>query len=367
MGRVGGAPQIQGIPKLTDLIDNLNISDVAGQEVVWDTRKSSRTRGDYWALCPFHKETSASFHVLDHSNTYKCFGCGAQGDIVKFLQELRGLSRSEALKELCLFAGYELVDYSLVPVASYERNPSHTEIIDLKGRMEENFGSEHYLELGLIVGLYDQIRSHPRLLRSLHFGDDDYSSHVMDLVVQISRMGSRAFSEATGYVNAKFPRVEENAISESDLPIRSLAGYNFEKPRNDCIAVMMPFSSNFAPVYDAIGSAAQGAGLPVRRADEIWNHAVLVNDILELINHSALVICDLTGRNENVFYEMGISHAWGKTVIPITQSAGDIPFDIRHYRYVKYLNNAEGLERLVGDLRPKILQLVECASASKNT
>jgi hypothetical protein len=43
-----------------------------------------------------------------------------------------------------------------------------------------------------------------------------------------------------------------------------------------------------------------------------------------------------------VFYEVGIAHTLGREVILITQSEHDIPFDLRHLRYVKYLNNTEG-------------------------
>lgn len=38
----------------------------------------------------------------------------------------------------------------------------------------------------------------------------------------------------------------------------------------------------------------------------------------------------------------GIAHTLGKHVIPITQNAEDIPFDLRHHRYIRYLNNDEG-------------------------
>jgi hypothetical protein len=47
-----------------------------------------------------------------------------------------------------------------------------------------------------------------------------------------------------------------------------------------------------------------------------------------------------------VFYEIGIAHTLGREVILITQSVEDIPFDLRHLRYVHYLNNGEGLNQL---------------------
>ncbi len=58
-----------------------------------------------------------------------------------------------------------------------------------------------------------------------------------------------------------------------------------------------------------------------------------------------------------MFYEAGISHTLGKHVIPITQSADDIPFDLRHHRYLLYLNNGEGLSVLQHKLSERIATL----------
>src|SRR5438093_1248953 len=61
---------------------------------------------------------------------------------------------------------------------------------------------------------------------------------------------------------------------------------------------------------------------------------------------SRVVVCDFSNQNPNVFYEAGIAHTLGRPVIAITQHEGDVPFDLRHRRFVKYLNNEEGLADL---------------------
>jgi hypothetical protein len=65
-----------------------------------------------------------------------------------------------------------------------------------------------------------------------------------------------------------------------------------------------------------------------------------------------------TGRNPNVFYEIGIAHTLGREVILITQNAEDIPFDLRHLRYVRYLNNAEGRQALFDALEKRLTSLI---------
>jgi hypothetical protein len=119
-------------------------------------------------------------------------------------------------------------------------------------------------------------------------------------------------------------------------------------------SAMMPFEADFTPVYDSIRQAADSAGLRCRRADDIWENAAIIQDVVALIDRSRVVVCDCSGRNPNVFYEVGIAHTLGREVILITQSEQDIPFDLRHLRYIRYLNNAEGRAALTEALQVRM-------------
>lgn len=127
-----------------------------------------------------------------------------------------------------------------------------------------------------------------------------------------------------------------------------------ERIEPELVSVMMPFDLGFAPVYDSIRAAAEGAGLRARRADDIWENPAIIQDVVSLIDRSRVVICDCTGRNPNVFYEAGIAHTLGREVILITQASQDIPFDLRHLRYVRYLNNGEGRATLTEVLQARL-------------
>lgn len=121
----------------------------------------------------------------------------------------------------------------------------------------------------------------------------------------------------------------------------------FQIPEHEVIepalsSAMMPFDLSFNPVYESIRQASESVGLRCRRADDIWEHAAIIQDVVSLIDRSRIVVCDCSGRNPNVFYEAGIAHTLGRDVILITQSEHDIPFDLRHLRYIRYLNNNEG-------------------------
>lgn len=121
----------------------------------------------------------------------------------------------------------------------------------------------------------------------------------------------------------------------------------------DLLSAMMPFSG-FDPVWSAIKSATEANGMRWDRADNRWDHPAIIQDVVALIDQAAIVVCDCSGKNPNVFYEMGIAHSFGKEVIIITQNAADIPFDIAHLRHIRYHPNTEGLQQLEHDLSAKI-------------
>lgn len=116
------------------------------------------------------------------------------------------------------------------------------------------------------------------------------------------------------------------------------------------VAVMMPFDSRYDAVYEAIRDACGDHNLETKRVDEIYGPRVVVDDIFKTIVQSRFVVSDLTKKNPNVLYETGIAHARNCDVLIVVQNEDDIPFDLRHIRFVKYLPNSEGLRRLRTDL-----------------
>ena len=88
------------------------------------------------------------------------------------------------------------------------------------------------------------------------------------------------------------------------------------------------------PVCEAQGFAA-------RRADDFYG-SVLIEDIWPGICRARIIIADITNRNPNVFYELGIAHTMGKDVVLITQKLEDVPADLRHHRFIVYENSVGG-------------------------
>lgn len=90
---------------LDEIRQRLSITQVVGEHVIWDKRKSQPGKGDMWACCPFHGEKSPSFHADDRRGIYHCFGCGVSGDHFRFLTEKAGMSFPEAVEKLAAMAG----------------------------------------------------------------------------------------------------------------------------------------------------------------------------------------------------------------------------------------------------------------------
>ena len=103
------------------------------------------------------------------------------------------------------------------------------------------------------------------------------------------------------------------------------------------VFVLMPFDGAFDDIYQlGIKAACKEAGGYCERVDE----QIFVESILERvynqIDKADLLIADMTGRNANVFYEVGYAHGLGKRVLLLTQNADDIPFDLKHYPHIVY-------------------------------
>jgi hypothetical protein len=103
------------------------------------------------------------------------------------------------------------------------------------------------------------------------------------------------------------------------------------------VFVLMPFEEGLRPIFlDHIKTVAASLNLRVGRADDFFSSNSVVHEIWAAICNAKVVIADCTRRNPNVFYEIGLAHAIGKTTILISQQLEDIPFDLRHLRAIIY-------------------------------
>jgi len=121
----------------------------------------------------------------------------------------------------------------------------------------------------------------------------------------------------------------------------------FRKNPNLFIFILMPFDNPLTIIYENyIKKPLKSKGFTIKRADDIYKPNPILEDILDNLSKADLIIAELTGRNPNVFYELGRAHEQGKYVIQICQNTEDIPFDLRHIRTIIYENSSDGCEKL---------------------
>ena len=103
----------------------------------------------------------------------------------------------------------------------------------------------------------------------------------------------------------------------------------------DLAFVLIPLRDPFLRLFELqIKPTMELLGFRAMKADDIFRQASIMDDIWTFINIARLVVADVTGKNPNVFYELGIAHTIGKDAIILTQNKEDVPFDLRHLRFL---------------------------------
>lgn len=136
--------------------------------------------------------------------------------------------------------------------------------------------------------------------------------------------------------------VVTSASPVSDVPADATTRSEIGSPPKsreflDTCFVLMPFGQWFDAYFSEIYvQACKDAGLEPIRADGLFTTGSVMEQIWEQIKRAKVLLAELSGKNPNVFYELGLAHAVRKPVVFVTSSLDDVPFDLRHLRVVVY-------------------------------
>ena len=150
-------------------------------------------------------------------------------------------------------------------------------------------------------------------------------------------------------------------VGKSKLIVNPLFGKPQKKEQYKAYAFMvMPFKDELRPVYeDHVKPVVNQLGMSIKRADDFFANQGIMEDIWSAINEAELVVADCTDKNPNVFYEIGIAHTLGKPTILLTQNPDDVPFDLRHLRYIKYDFTPRGMKEFMSSLEDAIKKILQ--------
>ena len=149
--------------------------------------------------------------------------------------------------------------------------------------------------------------------------------------------------------------------NETDDTIKKL-GKAVSIDANDSCFVVMPFAPPLGNHYSLIYEPAiRKAGLrPVRADDDIFATGKIMDQVWAGINAAKVLVAELTTRNPNVFYELGLAHALKKPVVLVSSNESDVPFDVRHIRVIYYdVNDPFWGEKLMAKVAENILSAIK--------
>lgn len=153
---------------------------------------------------------------------------------------------------------------------------------------------------------------------------------------------SKVFVANLNFLNSFNPRMRQTESEDLRSP-SEIASQPPAEPEArsreflDTCFVMMPFGQWPDRYYkDLYIPAIKQAGFEPVRADELFNTGSVVEQIWEQIQKSKVLLADLSGKNPNVFYELGLAHAARKPVVFTSSQLDDVPFDLRHLRVIIY-------------------------------
>lgn len=129
-------------------------------------------------------------------------------------------------------------------------------------------------------------------------------------------------------------------VLEEELSNSSDANYIF---------VIMSFDKKYDEIYDAVkiaGKLIENQELVIERVSEPLGDYIITERIEQSIKRAELVICDVSEKSLNVYYELGYARAMNKTIIVTAKSGTDLPFDVRQHR-TNFYNNLIELQKLV--------------------
>lgn len=225
-----------------------------------------------------------------------------------------------------------------------------------------------WLEMGYGTDTGSWIADHPRLLRSLDWGDPDYGSHVIAAVEHMLAQhpdNAQVLLEYRNGVLADWIRLREPGVYV-DLykdrgPVRTAVPEDVAG--DHACFVIMSFSANPAlqDFYDnAIKPTVETFGYHCERVDEQDFNGSIRDRIVQGIKTARFIVADVTEARPNCYYELGMAHALGKDVIHITHSLDDVHFDIRDFNFIVYRRQQE----LSDKLRRRIVATVGAAGGA---
>jgi hypothetical protein len=225
----------------------------------------------------------------------------------------------------------------------------------------------------IVNGLRDALLRAPDIAdvynhyRGEHLPDDQFFSNALSerFHIPVDKIGDFQDVFMTSMRSAKLidesgirPKLIDVGRDENPSEKEKSAGQGAKQSRGASLIdgtcfVMQPFQSPYDAYYETLFMPAIiKAGLsPVRADAEIFGSGKIMDQVWRGIREAKVLVAELTTRNANVYYELGLAHAQGKPVVLIAAEGEDVPFDVHHIRVIYYnINDPFWGEKLISKI-----------------
>lgn len=205
----------------------------------------------------------------------------------------------------------------------------------------------------IVLGFRHYLKFKERLLEIEIIKMDDFRSHMERQSLELNKnfAASELRWREVNHLVLSGQEDDRNIYSKSryiQQPSSFLSSHGVEvesiTDSSNLVFMLTPFHSDYYTDYTVVVEAANALGLEVQRGDEKASGGDIFNQILKAIVSARIIVANITGRNPNVFYELGIAHALNKPVILVCEQGNDVPFDLQSKRIV-FFDTAEELKR----------------------
>ena len=280
--------------------------------------KLIRAGREWKGCCPFHNEKTPSFYVNDDKGFYHCFGCGAHGDVIRFLTEQEGLGFIDAVKQLAAQAGMEVPSES--PEARARAEVTDT-LQSLAGRAADWFAAQLRSAAGAEARAYLEQRGVSQTLVNdfaLGFSPDSRTG----LKTALKDAGEARLVEAGLLGRAETGETYDRFRGRLMFPIRDRRG-RVVGFGGRALGDVQPKYLNSAdgPLFDKgrLLYNLDRAGPAARKSGRI----VVVEGYMDVIGVAGAGISDLVAPLGTAMTEDQLSLAWRNTDEPILCFDGD--------------------------------------------
>lgn len=207
------------------------------------------------------------------------------------------------------------------------------------------------------------------LCKQFGFDSPTYAFYVLNILKELEESGLITHNPVPGNnepysgrieVTERWPSIQHALgislkqvaqLGTDSLVVTPQFGVPAPAPQPLDIFVVMSFDPKLKPIYDNhISKVTKSLNLSTQRADDIFSTHHVMSDVWQAMNAARIVIADCTGRNPNVFYEIGMAHTLGRPVILLAQHSRDVPFDVTAIRYIQYEYTPPGMEKFESQL-----------------